>query len=79
MLQETVRLVRSPAKSKKKHIIDQDKCIKCGKCLENLQVRRDRKESKGGGTIMNKFRLNINGKEVTGLPGQTILRSCQRK
>ncbi len=22
---------------------------------------------------MNKFRLNINGKEVTGLPGQTIL------
>ena len=22
---------------------------------------------------MNKFRLNINGKEVTGFPGQTIL------
>ena len=28
---------------------------------------------------MNKYRLNIDGKEVYGLPGQTILRCLQRE
>ncbi len=42
--QDTARLVRFPAKSRKKHVIDQDLCIKCGKCLRHMQVRRDRKE-----------------------------------
>ena len=29
---------------KEKHVIDQDKCIKCGKCLRNMQVRSHREE-----------------------------------
>lgn len=37
-----------------------------------MQVRRDRKEI-GRRNNNGKFKLNINGKEVKGLPGQTIL------
>ena len=31
------------------------------------------RRNRGGGRIMNRYRLNINGREVTGLPDQTIL------
>ena len=38
-----------------------------------MQVRCNNEGLREEEIIMDKFRLNINGKEVTGLPGQTIL------